>query len=612
MNAVPSRSAALCALGLSFLSVYCRAAEAPQLPSVVVTATRTAQPLANVLSDVRIINSETIRDAGAVTLTELLQLHGGAEIAANGGPGQNSSVFLRGSNAGHVVMLVDGVRLNSASAGLNAWENIPLAQIERIEIVRGAASGLYGADAIGGVVQIFTRQGERTQLQAGAGSWRTREANVGLGRVFGPTRLSVQAGYRESQAFSATNPANGFSFNDDRDPYRNKNLGLTVEHEWASGQSLIGRALNSEGNTSFDCGAGADDVNRQRLATYSLESRNRLAAEWRSSVRFARGTDDSVGTGNCAARFRTDQDQFSWQNDVDALGGQIAAGSEWRREKVSGDTAFTRSSRTIASAFGGYSATLGSHLLQAALRIDDNSQFGARSTGNVGYGLRLTPLWRLSARAGTAFKTPSFNDLYFPFTDFGGGFTFSGNPSLRPERSRYGELEATLDAGALRGALVLFQNQVRDLIAGDASFSTVINVNRARLRGATLNASFVESAWNARAEFTRQEAIDADAGTRLPRRARQYGSASLGITPGPWRASAELVGSGSRFDNAANSVASRMGGYVLLNVQAALAVTPEFTLSVRLNNATDKPYELAQGYNTPGRNVFVALEYAPR
>ncbi len=144
------------------------------------------------------------------------------------------------------------------------------------------------------------------------------------------------------------------------------------------------------------------------------------------------------------------------------------------------------------------------------------------------------------------------------------------------------------------------------------SFSTVINVNRARLRGATLNAAFVESAWNARAEFTRQDAIDADAGNRLPRRARQYGSASLSITPGPWRAGAELVGSGSRFDNAANSAASRMGGYALLNLQAALAVTPEFTLSARLNNATDKPYELAQGYNTPGRNVFVALEYAAR
>ncbi len=235
MNAVPRRPAALCALGLCFLSVFCRAAEAPQLPSVVVTATRTAQPLSSVLSDVRIIDSETIRDAGAATLTELLQLHGGAEIAANGGPGQNSSVFLRGSNAGHIVLLVDGVRLNSATAGLNAWENIPLAQIDRIEIVRGAASGLYGADAIGGVIQIFTRQGARTQLQVGAGSWRTREANVGLGRELGATRLSLQAGYRESQAFSATNPANGFSFNDDRDPYRNKNLGITLEHEWASG-----------------------------------------------------------------------------------------------------------------------------------------------------------------------------------------------------------------------------------------------------------------------------------------------------------------------------------------------------------------------------------------
>ena len=607
MNAASLRPAALCALGVVVHCPASHAAEVSQLPSVVLTATRAAQPVSSVLSDVRIIDAETIRNAGAATLTELLQVHGGAEIGANGGPGQISSVFLRGTNAGHVVLLVDGVRLNSATAGLNAWENIPLAQIERIEIVRGAASGLYGADAIGGVIQVFTRTGARTQAQTGVGSWRTREASVGIGREFGPTKLSLQAGYRESRAFSATNAANTFSFNGDTDPYRNTNLAIALEHEWASGQRIIARGLYSEGNTFFDAGPGSDDVNHQRLSTLSLESRNRIAAGWVSSVRVARGTDDGTVSGSFPGVFRSDQDQIAWQNEIAVTGGPLVAGAEWRRERVSGDTAFTQTSRRIASVFAGYAATLQEHLLQAALRLDNNSQFGARTTGNLAYGYRLTPQWRASASVGSAFKAPSFNDLYFPLF-----FGFSGNPNLKPERSRYAEAAARYEAASLQGGLVLFQNRVRDLIALDPTFSTVVNVNRARVRGATLNGAVLEPLWRVQGEFTRQNAVDSETGAQLARRTRNLASASFSVTPGVWRAGAELVGSGARFDNAANTATSRMGGYTLLNLHAAVALTPEFSVSARLNNATDKPYELAQGYNTPGRNVSVALEYAAR
>lgn len=604
------RPSALRGLGLlvsSTLPLASFAAEPQSLQPVVVTATRLPQPIDTVLSDLRVIDAETIANAGPMSLTELLRIRGGVEISANGGPGQVSGLFIRGSNAGHVVLLVDGVRVNSATAGTNAFEHIPLGQIERIEILRGVGSSLYGADAIGGVIQVFTKnaEAERTEASIGLGQWDTTESSVGLARRFGATRVSLQAGWRDSHAFSATNEQNAFSFDPDADGYRNTNLGLSAEHMFATGHSLALRALASRGRTEFDAGAGTDDVNRQRLSTLSLESRNQLSTSWRSLLRLARGADHIRTEGAFPGFFDTDQDQFTWQNDVAALGGQWVAGLEWRREKVASDTAFTQTTRRFNGVFAGYTARFGDHLLEASARRDDDSQFGAHGTGKLAWGVKVTPQWRASASVGTAFKAPSFNDLYYPLS-----FGFSGNPDLKPERARSTELALRHDGGSLQGGLTVFDSRVKDLIAVDPSFTTVINVNRARIRGATLDAAWRADVWTLRGEFTHQDAEDADTGKRLVRRARQYGSASLGVVLGAWRGGVEWVVSGDRFGTASNSEASRMGGYSLVNLNASWAVTPAWTLAARLNNLIDKRYELVQGYNTPGSNLFVSLSYS--
>jgi vitamin B12 transporter len=582
-------------------------AQPMRVEPVVVTATRIAQPVSSLLSDVRLIDSIDIANAGAQSLIELLQSQGGVEIATNGGPGQVSGVFMRGTNANHVIVLIDGVRLNSATSGTNAFENIPLNQIERIEIVRGPASSLYGADAIGGVIQIFTRrEGNRTSLSAGLGTWNTQRYSAGFAREIGATRLGVQAGYEDTVAFSATNERNTFSFNPDNDPYRNKNIGANLGHTWAPGQELALRALLSEGTTHFDSGPDSDDINRQRLATYALESRNKLHANWSSTLRLARGIDDIQTLGSFPGRFRTDQDQASWQNDIAAGGGQIALGLEYRRESVESNADYSAHSRTIRSLYAGYSGIAGANLLQTSARLDDNSQFGARATGNLAYGYQFTPDWRVSAAAGTAFKAPSFNDLYFvsPF--------FSGNPDLKPERATNQELAANYDNGAQRAGLTLYRNRIRDLIAVDPTFSTVINVNAARIRGGTLHIGADVAGYRLKAEITREEAIDEATGKFLPRRAQVFGTLSFARTAGPLGLGAEIVASGERFDSAANSPASRLAGYALLNVRATYALSPAYAVAVRWNNVFDKEYELAQGYNTPGSNLFVSVEFTPQ
>ena len=579
-------------------------AQVLRMDPVVVTATRIAQPASSLLSDIRIIDSTDLANAGSQSLLDVLRTQGGVEVATNGGPGQVSAIFIRGTNANHVVVLIDGVRLNSATTGTNAFENIPLNQIERIEILRGPASSLYGADAIGGVIQIFTRrEGNRATLAAGLGTWTTQRYSGSFAREFGATRLSIDAGYEDTRAFSATNERSAFSFNPDTDPYRNRNVGVNLGHRWAPGHELSLRALASEGTAHFDAGLGSDDINRQRLATYALESRDQLLTGWTSIVRLARGSDDITTRGGFPGEFRTDQDQLTWQNDIAIGGGQIAAGLEYRREHVESTTDFSLAQRSIRAAYAGYSGTFGAHLLQASARRDDNSQFGARNTGNLAYGYRITPAWRISAAAGTAFKVPSFNDLYFvsPF--------FSGNPDLRPERATSRELALRYVAGATHAGLTVFRNDVRDLIAVDPTFSTVVNVSAARIRGGTLELAADIGGYRLKAEATHQQATDAATGKWLPRRARNFGTLSLNGNTGALRFGAELVASGERFDTVANSPASRLAGYALVNLRATYALSAAYAVSVRWNNVLDRKYELVRGYNTPASNVFVGLEY---
>lgn len=576
---------------------------------IVVTAARFAQPLDAVLGDVRVIERETIERAGPIGLPELLRRHAGAEIAVNGGPGQVSAVFLRGSNANHVVLLVDGVRVNSATTGTNAFEHLPLEQIERIEVLRAPASALYGADAIGGVIQVFTRDGRAgASATAGAGSDGLRKASAGLGAKLGKAQFALQAGVTRSGGFSATNADAGpWTFDPDDDGHRNANLGASLSSEWAAGHRIRLAGQWSSSRTEFDAGPGGNDRNRQRLANLSLTSTDRLADGWTSVARIARGSDRIETEGSYPGRFATEQDQVGWQHEIDAAGARWVAGLEWRRESVDSTTAYTTTERTVRSLHGGVSATLGAHALQASLRHDDDSQFGGHATGQLAWGLRLAPGWRASASIATAFKAPSFNDLYYPLE-----WGFSGNPALRPEKSRGAELSTRYERGGLRYGATLFENRIRDLIAIDPGFTTVINVNQARIRGLTLDGRWQFTRWHAAAEWTLQRPEDRATGLQLVRRAKQHGSASVGYSAGSWEAGAELTATGARFDRASNEPSSRMGGYALVNLHARVPLSGGWALAARLDNVADRDHEFARGYQTAGRSAFVALEWSQR
>ena len=581
---------------------------------IVVTASRMPMPRESVLADVTVIDRQTIERAAVSSLPELLQQEAGVEIATRGGPGQPAALFLRGSNASHVLLLIDGVRVSSATAGTSAFEHLSLDQIERIEVLRGAASSLYGADAIGGVIQVFTRQAAGPRASLALGSDSRRELGLGLGGRGGDaaqgreTRWSVQGSAMDVRPGTAADASNTLGYNPDRDPYSRHTLAARLEQGLSRGHSLTLQAQLTQARTEYDVSTRSEgDRNHQRLSQVSARSSHRLGEGWTSRLMLAHSVDDLKSEGSIAERYRTAQDQFGWEHELRLPVGRGAGGLEWRREVVSGSTAFTETARRTASVWASWTAASGPLSWQASARQDRSSQYGTTPTGSVSAGYTLAPGWKVSGSAGSAFKAPSFNDLYFPFTDYGFGYTYQGNPLLRPERAQQRELALRGGQGAWSLALLRFDQRIRDLITSNNDYSSVANVARARVLGSTAELGWQQGAWRMRAQFTRQDPRDTDSAALLPRRAREFGSVSLGWTGGAWRAGLDLSAQGERFNDPWNT--QRLPGYALVHGQVGWRVAPGWDLAFKATNLGNVAYSLTQGYPGAGRQWVMSLAW---
>ncbi len=609
-----SYAAAAATLTLATLSAavsgQTRDARPTTFDPVSVTATRGFSPVVDVLADVTVIGRDEIARSGVQSLAELMQRQPGVEITQNGGPASVSGLFLRGANAGQTLVLIDGVRIASSTTGATSLEAIPLDLIDRIEILRGPASSLYGADAIGGVVQIFTRRGGRdfsANLSGGYGTYSTGTLSGGVSGNAGPLRFTVQAGGTQSTGFNAVVNPSSFLYNDDPDGYSNRNGSAYVALPWADGQELTAQFFRSRLNAQFDSGPGVDDRTITTDETWLVTSRNRLASFWVSQLSGGVGSDDSVTKGTFGTLpFHTDQRQYAWQNEFTLPMGLLTAGYERREEHVSSDPGFAVDSRTTDSVFGIYQFREGPQALQMNLRYDDSSQYGSKTTGAVAYGYRVLPSLRLTIGGSTGFKAPSFNDLYYP------GFA---NDQLKPETSRNGEIGAywygTTDGGTWELRAIGYRNKVSQLIVVqcDSSFNCIPpeNVARALLEGVTLGLDARWDATTVAASVDLQKPEDETTGRLLPRRARQHGALSVGQMIGPLRLGAEVVASSYRYDNAANTI--RLAGYGILNLTAEWAFAKEWTAFFRANNVFDRNYQLAVDYSTGGATVFVGLRW---
>lgn len=579
---------------------------------VVVTATRSLSPNVPTLRDAVVITRDELESYGPLTLAEVLQRRAGVEVRATGGAGQPTGLFLRGAGAAQTLVLVDGMRVGSASAGTTAIEAIPLEMIERVEVVKGAMSSLYGSEAIGGVVQIFTRGKALPHLFASAayGSDNDRRASAGLSTADDKTTASLSVGARKVDAPSATNPRAPFGVHDpDRDPHENAFATARVSQVMWQGEKITLEGFASRSRTFFD-GGSPEDRSEQRVGGARITSTSTFRPGWVSHLAIGHGRDELRFHGPFPARFETRQDQASWIHDLATTTGSLIVGAEAVRQRVlpahdaSGNPTFLRDQRDTKSAFASVLQKLGEQRLEASVRRDDDDQYGARNTGSVSAGVPLTRGGtQLVVTWGRGFRAPTFNDLYLVFP----GYT--PNPELRPEHSR--NREVSLRGGpwgpVTQWRLTGFDNRLEDLIVFSPAAGTVLNVNRARVKGveAAFEASWLSVSW--RGNLTVQRPRDEATGLRLQNRAEAFGSLEASRRWGAWFAGVSVAASAERFDSIDQSPVSRLAPYARLDARLRYDVSRLWKVELSAVNLTDKRYETAQGYDAPRRGVLLSL-----
>ena len=586
-----------------------RADEAQLQPTVQVTASRAAETVDQTLADVSVVTREEIDASVARDVYDLLRLEAGVDLYRTGGAGQQTSLFLRGSNSNQVLVLIDGVRAGAATTGAFAFEQLPLDAIERIEIVRGPRASYWGSDALGGVIQIFTRRLEGARVALAYGSYRDADGSAGIGHWEGANGYSVQVGARHVGGYSSTNagicagPDDPYCIHDpDDDGYRNTNLVARGAH--ALGDQLLSASVyRSQGQSQFD--QGYTDIIEQ-VGGVNLEGP--LAANWSHRLSLGHARED-LDTPAFGTTYLTRRGSLSWQNEFRVAPEQrLVAGFDFVHEKGETLDAYAgapryRSTRHDSGVFAGWRATFGAFDSELSARHDDNSAFGGATTGSLALGWRANELLRAYASFGQGFRAPTMNELYDP----GYGGWYAGNPDLDPERSRSSELGVELTPSEeQRLKANVYSTRVSDLISFTGTQNQAINIAHAKLDGAELVYEAHVGAWLARANLTWEDARNGDTGARLLRRARNKAAAVVERSFGTrFSAGAEMQYAARRDD--IGDV--RLPSYTLLNLRGRWRIDDAWTLSARIENLTDRDYELVHGYNTAGRSGYVEIAW---
>lgn len=583
---------------------------------VIVTATRTAQTADASLASVTVISRKDIERQQARSIQDLFRGLPGISIANNGGPGKNTSVFMRGAESDQVLVLIDNIKVGSATSGTTAFENIPLEQIERIEIVRGPRSSLYGSEAIGGVIHIFTRKGDgsgyRPNLSLGYGSYGTFIGSAGLsgGGKQGWFNMTISGadtdGFNACNGKPAPDGAGCFTIEPDRDGYHNVAGSMRAGYRFKNGLEIDASFMHSAGKTKFD----GSFVNKSELTQQVLGGTARFSPIdfWRVNIIAGRSKEDSDNFNGTifTSQFNTLRDTVTLQNDFTLSKNHIlTVGTDYQNDHVDSTEDFTVNSRNNWGVFAQHQATLAKHNMQLSLRHDDNEQFGSHVTGGAGWGYAVTEKVRLTANFGSAFKAPTFNELYFP------GFS---NPNLRPEKSRSYEFGARGNMNWGNWSLNVYETRIDNLIAFDASTFAPGNIDEARIRGLEAIVNTQIKGWQLNGNLTfldpENRSSGANKGNILPRRAEQsFRLDADHMLFDKIRIGGMVLAEGERFDDLANT--RKLDSYVRFDLRAEYIINKNWRIQGRIENLFDKHYETAAFFNQPGRNFFATLRYQP-
>ncbi len=585
--------------------------DAPQTTStllnpIIVTATRSPEPLGNTIGDNSVIEHNDIESLPQASFAELLAQEHGITFVNYGGPQTLTTINLRGTNSKQSLVLIDGMRVNSPTNGLPVLNAIAPNAIDRIEIVRGGASSLYGANAIGGVINVITRQASdqplSLQVDAGVGTYATSKYSASLSGSQSGWTYSLYGGYSQSKGFDATNGDYPFATAPDSDSYYESNLGGSLGYTWREGQTLTIQTLQSRVNGGYDTfDRDFNDRGIQTLNNTIVTSRNQLSDVWLStfSASFLGEKNETQNnpTGADEGYFESRQQQYLWLNRFElAPAQQLTVGVERLNQSVDGfsygsTVDYGNTALFTNSVMANYNGQWGIHNVQASLRNDNNSQYGNFTTGALAYAVDLTNQWRASVSANTAFRAPTFNELYYP------GYS---NPNLSPERSRNLEVGIRYEHDAGEIGLTGFYNRISNMIVSQAPSYIPQNIDVAVIKGLSLKALHqLGRQTTLKASYDLMSPYNTSTNELLPFNAQrvlrvgathQLGELTLG---GDWYVTS------SRRDGTYT-----LGGYGLVNLNGSYSINKNLCLQLQWNNVLGKQYTLVRGFNTPGSNVF--------
>ncbi|MBT3529780.1 MAG: TonB-dependent receptor [Gammaproteobacteria bacterium] len=572
---------------------------------ILVVANRIEQSSNSVMAATTVIDKDSIRRSFAQNLAELLAVVPGMQFSQSGGQGAQTSLFLRGTESDHTLVMIDGVQM-STSTGLAArLEFIPLDQIERIEIVRGPRSSVYGSEAIGGVLNIITQPQVEEDFSGTLnfllGTESSSDRNLGLQGKVGNTTLSLSASHRETDGIDFRE-----SGSPDDDGYENDSVAFSLTHQFDDRLSFSSSYSNFDANSDYD--DGLVETNSEQLsATLSAV----VSENWDMSLVAEKFEEDNVDAGSFGTTISNSENRkISLQNVYSIDQSNIFSfGIDHQEQALHYSTFGALQSNTSRDNDGVYGVFIHESEpldFTLSLRNDDNERFGSHSTGSIALGRDFSDTLRAWVSYGTAFKAPNLIDLYVDFPSF----FFFANPDLKPETSESLELSVQGQAWGAQWQVNVFRNDIEDLISTDASFTSLANIQKARIDGVEATVSTRIAQWQMNAALTVMDHENLSTGANLLRRPEQTLSLNVSREFGSLDLAVNFMTQNEHLDiDPLSFGASQVGGYGIISLIAGYQISEEFGLRLRIGNLTDKEYQIVDGFNTYGRTAQLSLNY---
>ncbi|CAH0992393.1 Vitamin B12 transporter BtuB [Sinobacterium norvegicum] len=615
-----------------------------KIEETVIVASRVETPVSQVLAPVTVISKADIERIQPPSLGALLDSTAGVNMVQSGGTGAQTSLLIRGSATAQSVVLLDGLRVGSATTGSTAYQYLDANSIERVEIVRGSRSSLYGADAVGGVIQLFTNEGLRNQdynqayIKQGYGSHNTLNTAAGIQGQSNNTFYQASASHYETEGFDST--AEKDNGNDDNEAFRNTTLSAAVGHHFSEDFSLKATAYQSFGKSEFDNNKpsnpdwspadpsiAVNPYTDYQVTATSLKADWTVNSVWRTEAVIGASKDETTSKDAYAddnnnllsfypSEFNTQRYFANWLNEFTITDNQrLIAGIDGQKDSVDSTADFSEDERDNVAVYGQYEIDFERTHLALSGRSDDNSAYGTNNTGQVDFGVDLSDNINVVASYGTAFRAPSFNDLYYP--DDGSAV---GNPDIKPESSKNKELSIRGHFDLVDVQVNLFHNEVDDLIEWvynpNTYYSQPENVSEATLKGVEVVVSTEIAQWTLDANYTHLSATNETTGYDLVQRPEHSADFDLHRDFGQWSVSLMQQIRSSSYSKNDQYATNELAGYGLTHLRLGYAVNSEWQVTAALNNLFDKEYFTNAdynniNYNNDGFNTMLSVAYTP-